>query len=430
MLTFMVVLFIGLLVISTPIAIVLLAVSGSTLYFFLDIPLQAVVLQLFNGMDNFILLAIPFFILAGNIMAEGSISKKLVLSMQLLVGRLPGGMAIAAIMACIFFAAISGSSPATVIAIGSIMIPALVKHGYDEKFATGLLTSSGSLGILIPPSIPMVLYALVMNVSVGSMFSAGIIPGFLIGGILIGYSVIKAKKYNWKSTRKYTWKETFTLLRSASWGIAMPVIVLGGIYSGVFTPTEAAAVSVIYALFVEIFIYRDMSIKKFHKVLRNSVILSSALLFIIASAMVFIWLITRERLPVIAADFIMEHIKNKYVFLLAINIFLLLVGCVMDIVSAIIVISPILAVALLKYDINLIHYGIMMIVNIELGFLTFPFGLNLFVSMGITGKSLTYIGKAVMPFLILMIGGLLLITYIPEISLYLPRLMYPGRMMP
>jgi len=425
MFVFMLVLFVSLLVISTPIAIVLLAVSGTTLHFFLDIPLQALVQQLFNGMDNFILLAIPFFILAGNIMAEGSISKKLVLTMQILVGKLPGGMAIAAILACIFFAAISGSSPATVIAIGSIMIPALVKHGYDEDFSTGLLTSSGSLGILIPPSIPMVLYALVMNVSVGGMFSAGILPGLLIGAILIGYSITKARKYNWKSTTNYTRKEAVKLLISASWGIAMPVIVLGGIYSGVFTPTEAAAVSVIYALFVEIFIYKDMSLKRLHKVLKDSVILSSALLFIIASAMAFIWLLTRERLPIIAADFIMEHIKNKYVFLLVINIFLLLVGCVMDIVSAIIVISPILVVALQKFNIDLIHYGIIMIVNIELGFLTFPFGLNLFVAMGITGKSLTQIGKAVMPFLILMIGALLLITYIPEISLYLPRLMMP-----
>jgi len=257
------------------------------------------------------------------------------------------------------------------------------------------------------------------------MFSAGILPGLLIGAILIGYSITKARKYNWKSTTNYTRKEAVKLLISASWGIAMPVIVLGGIYSGVFTPTEAAAVSVIYALFVEIFIYKDMSLKRLHKVLKDSVILSSALLFIIASAMAFIWLLTRERLPIIAADFIMEHIKNKYVFLLVINIFLLLVGCVMDIVSAIIVISPILVVALQKFNIDLIHYGIIMIVNIELGFLTFPFGLNLFVAMGITGKSLTQIGKAVMPLLILMIGALLLITYIPEISLYLPRLMMP-----
>ncbi len=423
MIPFMITLFIVLLLISTPIAIVLLTVTGATLFFFLDVPLQALVQQLFNGMDNFILLAIPFFILAGNIMAQGSISTKLVQVMQMSVGRLPGGMAISAILACIFFAAISGSSPATVIAIGSIMIPALIKHGYDEDFSTGLLTSAGSMGILIPPSIPMVLYALVMNVSVGQMFMAGFMPGVVIGGILIVYSVILAKKNKWTYKKTYVKGEKIKLLLSASWGIAMPVIVLGGIYSGMFTPTEAAAVSVVYALLVELFIYKDMNLEKFHKILKESVLLSSTLLFIIACAMTFIWLLTREQLPVMAADYITTHIQNKYVFLLVINVFLLLVGCVMDIVSAIIIISPILMVALEKFDINLIHYGIIMIVNIEFGFLTFPFGLNLFVAMGITGKSLTEIGRAVMPFLFLLLIGLFLITYIPAISLWLPKLL-------
>lgn len=425
MIAFMGVLFVVLLLISTPIAIILLTVTGATLFFFLHIPLQALVQQLFNGMDNFILLAIPFFILAGNIMAHGSISKKLVEVMQLLVGHLPGGMAVASILACIFFAAISGSSPATVIAIGSIMIPALIQYGYDENFSIGLLTSSGSLGILIPPSIPMVLYALVMNVSVGRMFMAGLIPGALIGGLLISYAFVLAKKHGWKSSRTYARGERGKLLASASWGIAMPLIVLGGIYTGIFTPTEAAAVSVVYALIVEMFIYKDMSIAKLNRVLKESVILSSALLFIIACAMTFIWLLTREKLPVLAADFITLHIQNKYIFLLVINVFLLLVGCVMDIVSAIIVISPILLVALQKFDIDLIHYGIIMIVNIEFGFLTFPFGLNLFVAMGITGKSLTRIGHAVLPFLVLMLAGLMLITYIPGISLWVPKLLMP-----
>lgn len=423
MIPFMILLFIFLLLISTPIAIVLLTVTGGALYFFLDIPLQALVQQLFNGMDSFILLAIPFFILAGNIMARGSISTKLVEVMQMMVGRLPGGMAISAILACIFFAAISGSSPATVIAIGSIMIPALIKHGYGEEFSVGLLTSAGSMGILIPPSIPMVLYALVMNVSVGKMFMAGFMPGVLVGGILIVYSIFMAKKHKWTCDKTYEKGEKLKLLLSASWGIAMPGIVLGGIYSGIFTPTEAAAVSVVYALFVELFIYKDMSLKKFHLVLKESVLLSSTLLFIIACAMTFIWLLTREQMPDMAAEFITTHIQNKYVFLLVINIFLLLVGCVMDIVSAIIIISPILMVALNKFDIDLVHYGIMMIINIELGFLTFPFGLNLFVAMGITGKSLTEIGRAVLPFLILLLIGLFLVTYLPAISLWLPQLL-------
>jgi len=423
MLTFMFCLFVILLIISTPIAVIMLAVTGATLFFYLDVPLQALVQQLFSGMDNFILFAIPFFILAGNIMAQGSISKKLIDVMQLLVGRFPGGMAISSVLACVFFAAISGSSPATVIAIGSIMIPALIKHGHGEDFSIGLLTSAGSMGILIPPSIPMVLYALVMNVSVGKMFMAGFMPGILIGGMLIVYSVVLCKKNGWGIARTYAKGERWVILRDASWGCAMPVLILGGIYSGIFTPTEAAAVSVVYALLVEFFVYKDMDLKKFHKVLKDSVVLSSALLFIIACAMTFIWLLTREQIPVIAADFLTTHIQNKYLFLFLINVFLLLVGCVMDIVSAIIVISPILLIALEKFDIDLIHYGIIMIVNIELGFLTFPFGLNLFVAMGITGKSLTQIGRAVFPFLILLLSGLFLVTYIPEISLWLPAIL-------
>ena len=423
MLIFMAGLFVVLLLISTPISIVMLGVTTATVHFYLPVPLQAIVQQLFNGMDNFILLAIPFFILSGNIMARGSISTKLVQVMQLLVGHLPGGMAIAAILACIFFAAISGSSPATVIAIGSIMIPALIRHGYDENFSIGLLTSTGSLGILIPPSIPMVLYALVMNVSVGKLFMAGVVPGLLIGLILIVYSFLLATRHNWKTTVTYGKGERLRLVRSASWGIAMPVIILGGIYFGIFTPTEASAIAVVYALFVEFFIYKDMDLKKLNEVLKESVILSSVLLFIIACAMTFIWLLTREKLPALAAEFIVSHIENKYVFLLVINIFFILVGCFMDIVSAVVVISPILLVALQQYDIDFIHFGIMMIVNIEFGFLTFPFGLNLFVAMGITGKSLTQIGRAVLPFLALLFFGLMLVTYIPEISLWLPSIL-------
>jgi C4-dicarboxylate transporter, DctM subunit len=423
MLIFMPVLFIALLLISTPVAIVMLGVTMATVHFYIPVPLQALVQQLFNGMDNFVLLSIPFFILSGNIMARGSISDKLVGVMQILVGHLPGGMAIASILACMFFAAISGSSPATVIAIGSIMIPALIKQGYDEDFSIGLLTSTGSLGILIPPSIPMVLYALVMNVSVGKLFMAGIMPGIMIGAILIIYSFILAKRYKWQTVTTYAPGEKWQYIKSASWGIAMPFIILGGIYSGIFTPTEAAAVSVVYALFVEFFIYKNMDMAKLNEVLKDSVILSSALLFIIACAMTFIWLLTREKLPVMAADFIIAHINNKYVFLLVVNLFLLLVGCVMDIVSAVVIISPILLIALQKYDIDLIHFGVMMIVNIEFGFLTFPFGLNLFVAMGITGKSLTQVGRAVLPFLCLLFIGLMLVTYIPSVSLWLTRVL-------
>lgn len=425
MTTFMFVLFGVLLLLSTPISIVLVSVTGATLFFYLGVPLQALVQQLFNGMDNFILLAIPFFILAGSIMAEGSISKYLIEVMNLIVGSFRGGLAIASILGCIFFAAISGSSPATVIAIGAIMIPALVKSGYSERFSIGLLTSAGSLGILIPPSIPMVLYCLVMNVSVGRVFMAGFVPGLLIGGVLILYSVALARKHNWHTPRKASLREGIGIIRKAAWGLAMPVIVLGGIYSGVFTPTEAAAVSVVYAVIVEVFVYKGLTWAKFNKTLREATVLSASLLFIIACAMTFIWLLTREQLPVKAAEFIVAHVGNKYIFLFAINILLLIIGCLMDIVSAILVLSPILLVTLQKFDIDLIHFAIMMIVNVEFGFLTFPFGLNLFVSMGITGKSLTEVAKAVMPFLFLLMLCLMLITYVPGISTFLPRWLMP-----
>jgi len=425
MIAFMFLLFGLLLFLSTPIAIVLLTVTATTLHFFLGIPLQAVVQQLFNGMDNFILLAIPFFILAGSIMAEGSISTYLIEVMNFFVGRFRGGLAIASILGCIFFAAISGSSPATVIAIGSTMIPALVKSGYSDRFSTGLLTSAGSLGILIPPSIPMVLYCLVMNVSVGRVFMAGFLPGLMIGGVLILYSYGLARKHNWRTPQKVSLKEGLQLIRKASWGLAMPVIVLGGIYSGIFTPTEAAAISVVYAVFVEAFIYKGLTWAKFHKVMREGTVLSASLLFIIACAMTFIWLLTREQLPVKAAEFIVAHVGNKFLFLLCINVLLLLIGCVMDIVSAILVLSPILFVTLQKFDIDLIHFAIMMIVNVEFGFLTFPFGLNLFVAMGITGKTLTEVAKGVMPFLILLLICLLIITYVPWISLVLPHWLMP-----
>jgi len=425
MIAFMFILFGVLLVLSTPIAIVLITVTGATLYFYLGVPLQAIVQQLFNGMDNFILLAIPFFILAGSIMAEGSISKYLVDVMNLLVGRFRGGLAFASVLACIFFAAISGSSPATVIAIGGIMIPALVKSGYGDRFSTGLLTCAGSLGILIPPSIPMVLYCLVMNASVGRLFMAGFLPGLLIGGVLMLYAFILARKHGWRTQQDISFRQGLRLIKKASWGLAMPVIVLGGIYTGIFTPTEAAAVSVVYAVLVEAFIYKGLTWSRFNKTLKEATVLSASLLFIIACAMTFIWLLTREQLPVKAAEFIVSHVGNKYVFLFAINILLLIIGCLMDIVSAILVLSPILFVTLQEFDIDLIHFGIMMIVNVEFGFLTFPFGLNLFVSMGITGKTLTDVAKAVMPFLFLLLLCLMVITYVPGISLILPRWLMP-----
>ncbi len=418
---FLILSFVILLSLSVPISIVVLGTTAGAVYFFLGVPLTTLVQQLFNGLDNFLLLAIPFFILAGNIMAEGKIAPLLVDAMKAIIGRVPGGLALAGLLTCMFFAVISGSSPATVIAVGGIMIPALVKAGYDEKFSIGMLTSAGTLGILIPPSIPMVLYAMVGDTSVGDMFMAGIVPGVLRVVLFGTYAVILAKRFNWTSKTIYSFSETMRVFGKASWGLFMPVLVLGGIYSGIFTPTEAAGVSVIYALLIEIFVYKSMTREKFKHVLVQSAVLSSALLFIIACAMPFIWLLTREQLPVQIAEFIGSIVSNKYLFLLLVNFFLLFVGCVMDIVAAILVLTPIFKPMLDMFGIDPIMFGIIMICNVELGFLTFPFGLNLFVSMGLTKKPLTYIAAAVLPFLAMCGISLLLVTYIPWLSLWLPQ---------
>ena len=414
--------FFALLALSVPISILLAATTAIYLIFIAHTPLISLIQQLFNGLDNFVLLGVPFFILAGNIMAEGAISDRLVNIMKLFVGRFTGGLAMASVMACMFFAAISGSSPATVIAIGSIMMPALIKEGYSERFSIGLLTSAGSLGILIPPSIPMILYALVMNVSVAEIFMAGFLPGIFIGCCLMGYSYFVSDKHGWRSEVKYSFRDGVKIIKDGLWAIFLPFLVLGGIYGGVFTPTEAAAVSVVYALFVELFIYRELKIGKLFVICRDSAILSGCLLFIISCAMSFIWLLTVEQIPAKLADVIVSNVNNKWVFLLAINGVLLMIGGVMDIVTAIIVISPMLMETLNRYGIDHVHYGIIMIVNIECGFLTPPFGLNLFVSMAIMKRSLVDIGRAVLPFILIFIVCLLVITYVPRLSLILPEL--------
>ncbi|MCX8023563.1 MAG: TRAP transporter large permease [Syntrophorhabdaceae bacterium] len=415
-----------LLVIGMPISLLLATITAVYLIFIANTPVTSLIQQLFNGLDNFVLLGVPFFILAGNIMAEGAISDRLVGVMRLFVGRFTGGMAMASVLACMFFAAISGSSPATVIAIGSIMMPALIKEGYSERFSIGLLTSAGSLGILIPPSIPMILYALVMNVSVAEIFMAGFVPGIFIGLCLIAYSYYMSKRHGWRSEGRYTFKEALKIIRDGLWALLLPVIILGGIYGGVFTPTEAAAVSVVYALFVELFIYKEFKIKRLFAICRDSAILSGSLLFILSCAMTFIWLLTVEQLPLKLAEIIISNIHDRWLFLLAINGVLLIIGGLMDIVTAIIVISPILIETLNRYGIDYIHYGIIMIVNIECGFLTPPFGLNLFVSMAIMKRSLVEIGKAVLPFILIFIGCLLVITYVPKLSLILPEIFLRG----
>jgi C4-dicarboxylate transporter, DctM subunit len=413
--------FIILLLIGTPIAILMMVTTAVALVMHSNTSLLMLPQQLFNALDNSVLLSIPFFILAGSIMTEGAMARKLIAVVNAVVGRFPGGLAIATTLACLFFAAISGSSPATVVAIGSIMIPALVKSGYDERFSIGLATSAGSLGIVIPPSIPMILYCLVMNTSIAKLFMAGFLPGFLIGGVFIAYTVVMAYKHQWHFPEPMNFTDGLRAVRNGIWGLMLPVIVLGGIYTGMFTPTEAAAVSVVYSLFVELVIYREMRIADVPEVCKQGAILASCLLFILACAMTLIWLLTAERLPHQVADLITTYVGSRWLFLLLVNILFLLIGCVMDNVSAMMILSPLFAETLVRFDIDPIHYGIIMVLLIEYGFLTPPFGLNLFVAMGLTKKSLTEVSLAVWPFLVLLLLCVLLVTYVPWISLVLPE---------
>ncbi len=413
------------LVLGVPISILLAATTTIALLFFTHTPLTIVIQQLFNALDTYVLMAIPFFILAGGIMSKGGLARRLIAVMNLVVGRFRGGAAMAAVVACLFFAALSGSSPATVVAIGSIMYPALVEAGYDKHFAQGLITSAGSLGIVIPPSIPMILYCLVMNVSVARLFMAGIIPGILIGGIFLGYTAYMGRRHNWCCLVKYSRSEKLVILREGIWGLMMPVIVLGGIYAGLFTPTEAAAVSVVYALFVELVIYRELTLKELYEVSINAAVLSACLMFILACAMTFVWLLTAEQLPMKVADAVISVVDHGWTFLLMVSLLFLLMGTVMDDVSAMIILSPLFADTLQRFQIDLIHYGIIMVLVIEFGFLTPPFGLNLFVTMGLTGNSLSSVARSTLPFLLLLLAAVLVITFVPQLSLLLPGLLMP-----
>ncbi len=417
-LCFSILLFLGL-----PIAIILGVTTLVCLVGFTSTPLQIITQQLFNALDKFVLLAIPFFILAGAIMTRGGIARKLINFVNAMVGWFPGGLAMAGILACIFFAAISGSSPATVVAIGSIMIPALARAGYDRRFSLGLITVSGSLGIVIPPSIPMILYCLVMNTSVARIFMAGILPGLLIGFFLMVYTYFMARKHNWRIENKASIRDLARTAKEGIWALLLPLIVLGGIYSGMFTPTEAAAVSVVYALFVELFIYKEFKFSQITDICQEAAVLSACLLFILSTAMTFIWLLTAQEIPQQMADIIIRHIHSPWVFLFTVNVLFLIMGCFMDDVSAMLILAPIFLETLNRYHIDLVHFGIIMVLNIQMGMLTPPFGLNLFVSSGITKAPLVEIARGVLPFLGIMLICLMLVTYIPWISLALPELL-------
>jgi C4-dicarboxylate transporter DctM subunit len=415
--------FFVLLVLGIPISMVVFTSSTIGILFFSDAPPLIVVQQLFNGLDKFVILAVPFFILAGGVASQGDTAKRLVALMNAVFGRLSGGLAIATIFACAFFAAISGSSLATIVAVGTIMVPGLVKGGYPKPMATGIITSAGSLGVLIPPSAPLVLICVAMNTSVGRQFMAGFLPGILIASVLSIYVYIRCRKMELEKV-KVGLHDIPKVLKESILALMFPVIVLGGIYGGFTTPTEAAAVSLIYVLIIELVFYKKIKIKDLTRILVNSAITAGALTFIIASAMVFTWFMTTQQVPAIIASLIQDIMHTKTMFLLSVFIFLFIAGCFMELISLTLVLGPILIPTLALFNLDLIHFGIIAITSAEVAFMTPPFGVNLFVSMSVTDEPLGYVAKSTMPFMFICLALVLVIAFIPEISLILPNLYY------
>ncbi|GGC06032.1 TRAP transporter large permease [Pseudoduganella buxea] len=407
-----------------PISISLGLTVLTFLFTMTNVPIESVALKLFTGIEKFEIMAIPFFILAGNFLTHGGVARRMINFASSCVGHWHGGLALAGVMACALFAAVSGSSPATVVAIGSIILPAMVKQGYPKRFGAGVITTSGALGILIPPSIVMVMYSVTTNTSVGALFMAGVVPGLMLAFLLGLTTWVLAKKHNYPRMQKATWGERLAAFRKSAWGLLLIVIVMGGIYSGMFTPTEAAAMAAVYAFVIAVFVYKDLKIKQVGKVLLDSASMSAMLLYIITNAVLFSFLMTSENIPQDMAAWLTAQGLGPIAFLLVVNIILLVAGNFMEPSSIVLIMAPILFPVAVSLGINPIHFGILIVVNMEVGMCHPPVGLNLYVASGITKMGISELTVAVMPWLLTMLGFLMLVTYVPEISLWLPRLVY------
>jgi len=410
--------------IGMPVAICLGLSSLLTIAFFANDSLASLSIKLYETSEHYTLLAIPFFILAGALMSTGGVARRMVDFAIAAVGHLRGGLAIASILACMLFAAVSGSSPATVVAVGSIVIAGMVRSGYPQPFAAGVICNSGTLGILIPPSIVMVVYAAVTEVSVGRMFMAGVIPGLMLGLMLAMAVHWRVRKLNIAPTPRAPLREVLGKFRDSMWGLALLVIIMGGIYGGVFTPTEAAAVSAVYALIVAVFIYKDLKFKDLPEVFVDASRTTVMLMFIVANAMLFAHVLTTERIPQTIAEHIVAFGMEPWMFLLVVNVILLIAGNFMEPTGIILILAPIFFPIATQLGIDPIHLGIIMVVNMEIGMVTPPVGLNLFVTSGITGMSIMEVTHAALPWLLVLLVFLGLVTYIPEISLFLPDLLF------
>jgi C4-dicarboxylate transporter DctM subunit len=406
-----------------PISISLGLTVLTFLFGFTHVPLESVALKLFTGIEKFEIMAIPFFILAGNFLTHGGVAKRMINFASSMVGHWYGGLGLAGVMACALFAAVSGSSPATVVAIGSILMPAMVKAGFPKSFGAGIITTSGALGILIPPSIVMVMYSVATNTSVGALFMAGVVPGIALACVLGGVTWYRAKKFDYPRLPKATWGQRLKAFKDSAWGLLLIVIVMGGIYAGVFTPTEAAAMSAVYAFIVAVFVYKDMGLKDVPRVLLNSANMSAMLLYIITNAVLFSFIMTNENIPQALADWMLGNGLGMVTFLLAVNVMLLLAGNFMEPSSIVLIFAPILFPVAMKLGIDPVHFGIIMVVNMEVGMCHPPVGLNLYVASGITKMGITELTVAVWPWLLSMLGFLIVVTYWPALSTWLPHLL-------
>ncbi len=422
--TIIFVLLIVLMLTGMPISISLGLTVLTFMFTMTSVPIEAVAMKLFTGIEKFEIMAIPFFILAGNFLTHGGVARRMINFASDMVGHWHGGLALAGVLACALFAAVSGSSPATVVAIGSIILPAMVKQGYPKRFGAGVITTSGALGILIPPSIVMVMYSVTTNTSVGQLFMAGVVPGLLLAFLLGLTTWFLAKKHNYPRMPKATWAARWTSFRRCAWGLLLIVIVMGGIYSGKFTPTEAAAMAAVYAFFIAVYVYKDLKLKQVGKVLLDSASLSAMLLYIITNAMLFSFLMTNENIPQAMAEWITNKGLGVVTFLLVVNLLLLLAGNVMEPSSIVLIMAPILFPVAMKLGIDPVHFGILIVVNMEVGMCHPPVGLNLYVASGITKMGISELTVAVMPWLLTMLAFLVMVTYIPQLSLWLPNLIY------
>lgn len=408
--------FLVLLLLGIPVAIAI-GIASLIILFKEGIPLVLIVQRMFAGTDSFPLIAVPFFILAGDLMAKGKVSEKLVEFADSIFGFLKGGLSIVAVLAGMFFAAISGSGAATTAAVGTTLVPELKKKGYDEASSAALIAASGTIGVVIPPSVPMILYAVIADQSVAKLFLNGFIPGVIMGTVLIGIAVYQAYKRNYPKGAEFSIKNVLATFKDALWGILTPVIILGGIFSGIFTPSEAAVIAVNYSLIVSIFIYKDMKLKDVYHVICKSATTMSVIMFIIATSTILSWILANWSIPTLIANGVLAISTNKYIVLLLISLIVLVTGIFMETASALIILTPVFLPLVEQLGVNLVHFGIVIVVGLAIGMITPPVAINLYVASTITNLSIEKITKAILPFMLGLMIVLLLILYLP---LFLP----------